>query len=212
MNLGKIIRLIWVNEIWQVAQLWASQVALVVKNPPAKARDSRDVGSIPGSRRFPGEKHGNPLQYSCLENLMDRGSWQFTFHGVTESQTGLKQRSTTHHWPLPHCVFAFGSVTSDNTQITETAAGSWSEERCPSQLRLICSINDVVVLVAQSCPTLQPHGLQPARLLCPWDFPGRSTGVGCHFLLQGIFLTQRLNPGPLHCRCFTVWTTREATK
>ena len=55
--------------------------------------------------------------------------------------------------------------------------------------------------VAQSCPTLQPHGLQPTRLLCPWNFPGTSTGVGCHFLLQGIFLTQGSNPGPLlHCR------------
>ena len=46
----------------------------------------------------------------------------------------------------------------------------------------------------------QPHGLQPPRLLCPWDFPGNSTGVGCHFLLQGIFPTQGLNPGLLHCR------------
>jgi len=41
---------------------------------------------------------------------------------------------------------------------------------------------------------MQPHGLQSARLLCPWDFPGKNTGVGCHFLLQGIFLTQELNP------------------
>ena len=48
--------------------------------------------------------------------------------------------------------------------------------------------------------SLRPHGLQPMRILFPWDFPGKSTGVGCHFLLQGIFLTQGLNPGPLHCR------------
>ena len=47
---------------------------------------------------------------------------------------------------------------------------------------------------------LQPYGLQPARLLCPWDFPGNNTGVGCHFLLQGIFPTQGSNPGLLHCR------------
>ena len=47
---------------------------------------------------------------------------------------------------------------------------------------------------------LQPHGLQPTRLLCPWDFPGKSTGVGCYFLLQGIFLTQGSNPCLLHCR------------
>ena len=55
-----------------------------------------------------------------------------------------------------------------------------------------------VCLVAQLCLTLQPHGLQPARLLCPWDFPGKNTGVGCHFLLQGIFPTQGLNLCLLH--------------
>ena len=48
--------------------------------------------------------------------------------------------------------------------------------------------------------SLQRHGLQPTRPLCPWDFPGKSTGVGCHFLLQGIFPTQGLNPGLPHCR------------
>ena len=58
---------------------------LVVKNTPAKARDLRDTGSIPGSGIFPGEGNGNPLQYSCLENPMDRGAWWATVHGVTES-------------------------------------------------------------------------------------------------------------------------------
>ena len=48
--------------------------------------------------------------------------------------------------------------------------------------------------------SLQPHGLQPTRLLCPWDFPGKNTGVGSHFLLQGIFLTQGSNSRLLHCR------------
>ena len=48
--------------------------------------------------------------------------------------------------------------------------------------------------------SLQPHGLLPIRLLQPWDFPGKSTGVGCHFLLQGISLTRGLNPGLLRCR------------
>ena len=48
--------------------------------------------------------------------------------------------------------------------------------------------------------SLQPHGLQPTRLLCPWDSPGKDTGVVCHFLLQAIFLTQGQNPGLLHCR------------
>ena len=48
--------------------------------------------------------------------------------------------------------------------------------------------------------SLQPDGLQPTRLFCPWDFTGKDTGVNCHFLLQGIFLTQEWNPGLLHCR------------
>ena len=48
--------------------------------------------------------------------------------------------------------------------------------------------------------SLRPHELQPTKLLCPWDFPGKDTGVGCHFLIQGIFPTQRSNPGLLHCR------------
>ena len=48
--------------------------------------------------------------------------------------------------------------------------------------------------------SLQLHGLQPARLLCPWDSLGKTPGIGCHFLLQGNFLIQGLNPGLLHCR------------
>ena len=63
------------------------RVSLVVKNPPAKAGDGRDEGSIPGSGRSPGEGNGNPLQDSCLENSMDRGAWWAIVHGVTKSQT-----------------------------------------------------------------------------------------------------------------------------
>ena len=72
----------------------ASQVALVVKNPPANGGDVRDLGSIPGSGRSPGGGHGNPLQYSCLENPMYRGAWRATVHGVKESQTQLKPLGT----------------------------------------------------------------------------------------------------------------------
>ena len=65
-------------------------MALVVKDPPANAGDPRDMGLIPGSERSPGGGHGNPLQYSCLENPMNRGAWQATVHGVAKSQTRLK--------------------------------------------------------------------------------------------------------------------------
>ena len=58
----------------------------------------------------------------------------------------------------------------------------------------------VVVQLLSRVQLLQPHGLQPTRLLCPWDSPGKNTRVGCHFLLQGIFLTQESNPGLMHCR------------
>ena len=60
----------------------------MVKNPPANA-DARDAGLIPGSGRSPGGGNGNSLQYSCLENSMDRGAWKATVHGVAKSQTQL---------------------------------------------------------------------------------------------------------------------------
>ena len=83
------------------SETWASQVALVVKNLPANAGNIRDLGSIPGLGRSPGGGHGNPLQYSCLENLMDRGAWQATVHRVTQSQTLLKRLSThAQKWNL----------------------------------------------------------------------------------------------------------------
>jgi len=71
----------------------ASQLALMVKNLLAHAGDIRDVSLIPGSERSLGGGHGNPSQYSCLENPMDRGAWQATVHRVTKSWTQLKQLS-----------------------------------------------------------------------------------------------------------------------
>ena len=62
-------------------------VVLVVKNPPASARDIGGVGSIPGSGRSPGGGNGNPLQYCCLGNPMERGAWWVTVHGVSKSWT-----------------------------------------------------------------------------------------------------------------------------
>ena len=91
-----------IRKIWEVSQegegsggssvavrlafSWASQVAQWVKNPPANAGDLRNTGSIPGSGRFPGGRHGYPLQYSCLENSMDGGIWRATVRGITKSQ------------------------------------------------------------------------------------------------------------------------------
>ena len=72
------------------------QVELVVKNLPTM-QEIRDVGSIPGLGRFPGGGHGNPLQYSCLENSMDRGAWWARVHRFTKSQTQLSMQ----RWLLP---------------------------------------------------------------------------------------------------------------
>ena len=64
----------------------ASQVKLVVKNPPTNAGDTRDTGSIPELGRSYGQRNHNPLQYSCLENPMERGAWRATVCGVAESR------------------------------------------------------------------------------------------------------------------------------
>ena len=77
--------------------MWASQVAQVIKNSPANAGDIGNAGSIPGLGRCPGRGHGNPFQYSCLENPMGRGAWQATIHRGAKSWTRLKQLSKHTH-------------------------------------------------------------------------------------------------------------------
>ena len=71
----------------------------VEKNLPVSAGDARDVGSIPGMGIFLGERNGNPLQYSCSENPMDREAWQTTAHGITKSQTQLSTAQSAENHP-----------------------------------------------------------------------------------------------------------------
>ena len=71
----------------------------VVKSPLTKTGNGRDIGSIPGLGRCPGIGNGNPLQYYCLENSMDRGAWQATVHGVAKSRTLLNEY--IHTWNRP---------------------------------------------------------------------------------------------------------------
>ena len=73
----------------------AFQVLLEVKNPPANAGDTRDMASVLGLGRSPGGGHGNPLQYSCLENPLDRGAWWATVHTVARSRTWLSDLAST---------------------------------------------------------------------------------------------------------------------
>ena len=84
---------------WEDKHSGASQVALVVKNPPANAGDVRDKGLIPGLGRSPGAGHGNPLQYSCLENPMDEGLADYSPWGHKESDTteATKNMCTNKH-------------------------------------------------------------------------------------------------------------------
>ena len=97
----------------------ASQVALVVKNPSANTGDARDVGSVPRVARSPEEGNGNPLQYSCLENPMDRGTWWAIGHFIAESNMTTHTRSEmyTSDWIL------------DINSISKTQH-SWGEKRC----------------------------------------------------------------------------------
>ena len=83
----------------------------MVKNLPASAGGTRDTVLIPGLGRSPGVGNGNPLQYSCPENSMDRGAWRATVHGAAKSQTGLSADTHTRGWfhllsrplkPSPH--------------------------------------------------------------------------------------------------------------
>ena len=75
-------------------------MAQIVKKK-VSAYNAGDLGSIPGSGRYPREGNGNPLQYSCLENSMDRGAWQAIAHGLAKSQTQLSDCAYTHRvWEL----------------------------------------------------------------------------------------------------------------
>ena len=90
---------------------WASSVALVVKNVPANAGDISNVGSIPGSGKSPGEGNGRLLQYSSLENPMDRGTWWVTVHGVQKRCSRLK-------WLSTHALLSFEGMIKLNEAIS----------------------------------------------------------------------------------------------
>ena len=77
-------------------------MVLVVKKPPVNAGDLKDLGSVPGLGKSPGGGHGNPLQYSCLENPTDRGAWWAAVHGVAESDA-TEQAHT--HFDTPEIYF-----------------------------------------------------------------------------------------------------------
>ena len=87
MQLGAVRVGAHLGKVLSMVTSWAFQVVLVLKDPPANAGGAGDSGSVLGSGRSPGGGHSNTLQYSCLENPMDKGAWWATVHRVTKSQT-----------------------------------------------------------------------------------------------------------------------------
>ena len=159
----------------------------VVKNPFANAGGPGGTSFIPGLGRSPGEGTGNPLKYSCLENSMDRRAWRATICGVAKSQTQCSNWALTHPHISRMVIFGLGfqdklypfALCRQKKTKTKTKT---KKTKKPYRIPLY-SIH-AVVSVGRLCPTLLwPHGLQPTRLLCRWDFPGKYTEVGCHFLL-----------------------------
>ena len=123
-----------------------SQVVLVVKNLPANAGYTREVVSIPGPGRSPGGGNGNPLQYSCLENPMDRGACQATVHRVTKIQTWLKQLSK-HVW---------STLKGGSEPWTCGGASNWAME-----------YGSVQFCHSVMSESLQPHEPRHTRPPCP---------------------------------------------
>ena len=163
---------------------------------------------IPGSGRSFGEGHGYPLQYSCLEYPMDSVAWRATDHKVTKSQTRLKRLSMARNMVMhPSPPSNFGTFLSPSNETSYLYTHS-PPPPPPPPVRLL---GPRCYLVCKSCLTcLWPQG---------YSLPGFSvyeisqTRIlrGCRFLLQGIFLTQGLNPHLLHCRWILFhWATKEA--
>ena len=167
----------------------ASLMALVVKNLPANAGDIRDAASIPGLGRSPEREYGNPLQYSCLENPMDRGAWQSTVHRVTKSQTP---------WSYLACRCAsWGSIKYIN-QVKghnvkslqwKLGLGIWS-----LSCLTLCDPMDY------SLPGSSVHGIFQARVL-EW--------IAISFSRGSSRPRDRTRVSRIVDRCFTVWATRE---
>ena len=153
---------------------------------------------------YSGEGNGTPLQYSCLENPMDRGAWKAAVHGVAKSRTRLSGFTFTFHfhalekematrssvlaWRIPGTGEPDGLPSMGSHRIRH----DWSDLAAAARIKSVsCSVMS---------NSLQPHGMYPTRLLCPWSSPGKNTGVGSHPLLQGIFPTLWLNLGLPYCR------------
>ena len=158
--------------------IWVGLCGSVVKNPPTNAGD---VGSIPGSGRSPGGGNGSPLQYSCLENPMGRGAWQATVQQRVGSDWAQHMWKISKHRKRVNRLLGRGLWEKKACSKNEKDGEKFVTEFKTGNREAAC----VSAQLLQLCLTLQPHGLEPTRLLCSWDSPGKNTAVCCHFLLQG---------------------------
>ena len=162
----------------------------VVKNLSTNAGD---MGLIPGLGRYPGGGNGNPLQYSCLENFMDRGTWRATVHRVAKNwmllSTWMEKEMATHSsilaWRIPWTEGPGGLQSTGLQRVGHDWATSLFKEYCVGKVK-----------VAQLCLIL----CNPMDYYSPWNSPDQNTEVGSLSVLQGIFPSQGLNTGLPHCR------------
>ena len=142
---------------------------LVVKNLLVNAGTPRDAGLIPGLGRYPGRGHGNLLQYSCLENPMDRRAWWTTVLGVTKSWAQLK-------WLSMHtCIISHFSVTMVNTWLEEIIKRTWTvvdPQAGPRQLGLSNPVPSPWDILSAHHSHNQSYSKDRAFTILCWDHQG----------------------------------------
>ena len=172
-------------------------MALIVKNPPAKAGDIRDSGSIPGLGRYPGGGNGNPLQYSCLENPMGRGAWQVIVHRVAKCRTRLNTETHTSAFPGSSAGKEPACNAGDPGSIPGSGRSPGEGTGYPfqySRASLVVSWRRISLQCGR--PGFDPWvGKIPwrrERLLIPVFWPGECHGLYTPWVLKELDMTERL--------------------
>ena len=167
------------------------------------ACNAGDMGSIPGLGRSPGGGHSNPLQYSCLENPADRKSWWAVVHRIAKSQTRLRQPNTHAHLPIQYdfhsrCMGVYVCVQSlSQDRVSVGRWKIWEMDDGESCLTIYLYIEPLKMyglfsrwVMYDSFVTLWTVAHKASLSM---GLQCKNTGVGCHFLLHGIFVTHRSN-------------------
>ena len=144
----------------------------VMKNLPASAEDVGDDGSIPESGRSPGGRNGNPLQYSCLNNPMDRETWRATVHGVAELDTCIHVPRLKNRWTRPRPILCYISSKVTIISLHQVALRRTQEVIYQVHFSLFLLLLFSHSVVSYSLwPWPRPRGLQHASLPCPSPSP-----------------------------------------